>query len=197
MDVKQEQSDAELNRLVEIYKIYVQQVSNIDNLQASTNRFYQLLLSGLIVVILTFLRYKSNILPEESLGELFTENIMVQVGILGIILSWTWGISIDEYLKLKAEKYEVLKKLETGFEYQPFRDEAKLLDEPSYRMGSALNFFVPLAFLTLSSILLISAILTMPNKLYFLLSILPVVLYLHLLSLLYVHYFTDQETSDK
>lgn len=195
MSPEQKQSDAELNRLVEIYKFQAQLTSDIDNLQTTTNRFYQLLLSGLVLIFITFLQYKSNIFPEESVDELFIQKIMILGGILGASLSWTWSLSIDSYLKLKAQKYEVLKELETKLEFQFFTYETELSNKLIYFKYPRFESLVPFLFFFISVALLTNGILKMPNKLYLLFLIHPIIIFLWLMFLRLFPLFSKKDTS--
>ena len=157
MDPKQEQLDAKQTRLLEIYKLHTQQVNNISNRRVTTNRFYQVLLSGLIVVFIAFLQNKNN-----EVVQLPIESVMEVLGALGLLLSWSWCMSVESYLLLNSRKYEVLKKLEDELDYQFFKQEWSLLGEDeqtvTYKKLSKSERSVPDLFFCFALVLYISYI---------------------------------------
>ena len=64
------------NQLLEIYKIQAQLTNSISNRRTTTNRFYQVLLSGLIIILTALLQNKSGE-PVQLLGGLSIESLMV------------------------------------------------------------------------------------------------------------------------
>lgn len=144
MNEKQNRSDAEWTRLMDIYKVQVQMVNDISNRRLATHRFYQLLLSGIALVFFGFLQHGIKLLPEGS--DISIEQLIGIVGFCGTFLSWVWGISIDSSLKWNARKYEVLKELEAEFEYAFFTREWELISKwanKSYVELSKFEYYVP------------------------------------------------------
>ena len=137
MNEKQnENMDGKQERLVEIYKLQAQLTNNISNRRTTTNRFYIVVMSGLILIFSTFLQNKDK-LPTELLNIVSIEQLIVILGVLGLSLSWIWCISVNSYLRVNSRKYEALKKLEDELEYQFFKDEWEFLadDEKEKLIG--------------------------------------------------------------
>ena len=65
MDEKQQDSNSKQDRLIEIYKLHVQQANNISNRRTTTNRFYLLVMSALTVIFSALLQNLDK-LPKES-----------------------------------------------------------------------------------------------------------------------------------
>lgn len=172
MASKQNQSDTKLDRLVEIYKLQTRLTSDISNRRITTNRFYQVLLSGLILIFFTFLQHRGKFFSEEAMNKLVIEKTMIVVGILGAYLSWIWCLSVNAYLELNSRKYKALKKLETELEYQFFTHEWELLGEKrkylNYRQLSKFEVYLPYLFLIFFFALYLNGLFKMPNKFYLL-----------------------------
>ena len=165
---------------MEIYKLHAQLRDNIDNQRAATNRFYQVLLSGLILFFSPLYSTEAKSFlkkPEMTL----LKRVMVVAGALGVFLSWAWGITIDGYLKMKAQKYKVLKELETKLEYQFFTYEAELSGKLAYWKIFGFEIIIPCFICAASGSLIMKAILGMQNKLYFIFLIPMTIVLLHLL----------------
>ena len=103
MDPKQNQLDAKLDRLIEIYKLQAQLADSISARQITINRFYQIILSGLILIFLALLQNKGTLFSEEP-SELIIEQSMIIIGMLGLHLSWMWCVSADIYLEIEFPK---------------------------------------------------------------------------------------------
>ena len=129
MDAEQGQTKTNQDQLLEIYKLHAQLASSASNRRTATNRFYQLALSGVLLLFFTAVQHKDKILPEELSKKLTTEILMIGLGYVGLYLSWIWFISIDTLLDSISRKYEVLKELETKLEFQFITHEWELLGE--------------------------------------------------------------------
>ena len=155
MNEELEQSDGNKDQLIEIYKLHTQLVNNISNRRVTTNRFYQVLLSGLIVVFIAFLQNKN-----DAVVQLPIESVIEILGALGLLLSWSWCMSVESYLLLNSRKYDVLKKLEDKLDYQFFKEEWDLLGENkqnlTYKELSKSERSVPDLFLCFASVLYVS-----------------------------------------
>ena len=135
LETKQERSEEEKDRLLEIYKLHAQLASDITNLKATTYRFYPTLISGLLIIFLTILRYKDNILPGDFDGDPLTAYSMLITGILGASLSWLWRHSVKTYNYMLSRKYAVLRGLEYELEYQFFDKEWSIFYKKQTRKG--------------------------------------------------------------
>ena len=126
MNENQEELDGKQNRLIEIYKLQSQLANNISNRRTTTNRFYLLVMSALIVAFSTLLQNIDK-LPDELVQIISIEWIIVIFGVLGITLSWIWCLSINSYLRVNSRKYKALNKLEQKLEYKFFKSESEFL----------------------------------------------------------------------
>ena len=177
MNEKQnENMDGRQERLVEIYKLQAQLTNNISNRRTTTNRFYIVVMSGLILIFSTFLQNKDK-LPTELLNIVSIEQLIVILGVLGLSLSWIWCISVNSYLRVNSRKYEALKKLENELEYQFFKDEWEFLaddeKEKTYWQRSRIELTLPSLFFICFTALMGFGLYNFPNKLYLLFLIYP------------------------
>ena len=127
MDAEQGQTKTNQDQLLEIYKLHAQLASSASNRRTATHRFYQLALSGILLLFITFVQHKDKILPEELSNKLTIEVLTMGLGYVGFCLSWIWFISIDTHLDAISRKYEVLKELETKLDFQFITHEWELL----------------------------------------------------------------------
>ena len=116
------------DRLIELYKLQAQLADNISTRRTTTNRFYLLVMSGLMVIFSALLRNLEK-LPQALVEIVSVEWIIVSLGVLGITLSWIWCLSINAYLRVNSRKYKALNQLEDELEYKFFKSEAEFLGE--------------------------------------------------------------------
>lgn len=154
------------NQLIDIYKIHVELTNNVSNRRTATNRFYQVFLSGLIVIFSAILQNKNGE-SVKLLEGVSIELIMVVLGGLGMWLSFIWVISVDSYLQLNSRKYEVLKQLEDKLEYQFFQHEWELLGREKSKTYKYLSFpelLAPIVFFLFFLFLFIIGFRKFPEK---------------------------------
>ena len=156
LDTKQEISEEKKNRLLEAYKLHAQLASDMSNRKATTDRFYPTLISGLLVIFLTVLQHKSNILPQKIEGNPLTAYSTLITGYLGVLLSLMWMYSINQYDLMLNRKYKFLIELETKLEFHFFQQEWKSADFSKF---SKAETYIPRAFLFLFILLSILGIL--------------------------------------
>ena len=165
LDTKQEVSEEKKNHLLEIYKLHAQLASDISNRKATAYRFYPTLISGLLVIFLTVLRHKTNILSETTEGTLhpLTAYSTLITGCLGVLLSLIWRYSINQYNLMLTLKYKVLMQLETQLEFHFFEQERrstgkKVQSNPNMHFSKT-ETYIPGAFLFLFILLSIFGLL--------------------------------------
>ncbi len=149
MDDTTEENDNKKARLLEIYKSQSQIINDISNRRLTANRYYILVMSGLILAFATLLQTNNEGKVKELLDEVTLEWLMVTVGLLGIALSWAWCRSIDAYLRLNSRRYEVLKDLESYLDYPFIANEWDMLGprkDKTYRQLSNIELSVPYIF---------------------------------------------------
>ena len=150
MNIEQIETNRTQDQLLEIYKLQAQLTNNMSNRRTTTSRFYQLALSGVLLIFFTMVQHKDKILPKELSDKLTAETLMIGLGYVGLFLSWIWFVSIDVYLDAISRKYEVLKKLESQLEFQFITEEWELLGEKrkkhSYKRLAMREVFLPYFF---------------------------------------------------
>lgn len=150
LDIEQTQSEGRKNRLVEIYKIHVQYLSNENTLQTTINRFYPTVMSGLFAFLFAFLQRKDDIFPDVSEKERIVGYSITVVGYLGVLLSTIWWFTSMHFQRRISRKWRVLLELEKELDFQFFSQDSALrgksisnvLYSPFYRF----EFFMPFAF---------------------------------------------------
>ena len=169
------QSNGNQNQLIEIYKLQSQLANSISNRRITINRFYMLVMSGLVLIFPAYFK-----LPSEIQDLVSIEYLIVGIALLGITLSLAWFILINSNLRQSMLKYEALKRLEDKLEYQFFKDEWAFLER--YGRGriyweiSYIEIFIPVLFFFIFTLLLHLASASFPDKPYFYLHYYPGVL---------------------
>lgn len=157
LETEKEPSEAEKNRLIEIYNLHAQLASDLSNRLAAINRFYPTVMSGLIIIYFTFLQRKGEFFPDESINALVIGISTIIIGNLGGIFSGIWCFSIQSYLENISRKYKILKKLEDKFEFQFFRQEWELLGKKRkkapYDQLFRFELYLPFAFIVIFGLL--------------------------------------------
>lgn len=116
--------DSKQQELLEIYKLHAQLADNVSNRRATANRFYMLVLSGLVALFSALIQRQNGI----PLGYL-----MVGFGLFGTVLTFGWYIVIRSYRQLNTGKFLALHELEEQLAYPFFKREWELLDEGKER----------------------------------------------------------------
>ena len=151
LETEEALSEAEKNRLLEIYKLHAQLTSDSGNRLAATNRFYPVVMSGLLIIYFTFLQRKGVIFPDVSIDNWVIGVSTIIIGVLGVLFSGMWLYSFQVHLGRISQKYEILKKLEDEFEFQFFKQEWELLGEKrkkvSYEQLFQFQLYIPRVFL--------------------------------------------------
>ena len=153
LEMEKEPSEAEKNRFIEIYKLHAQLASDLSNRLTATNRLYPAIMSGLLVIYFTFLQHKGAFFADKAMNTWIVGISTIVIGNLGAIFFLVWLVSIESYLERISEKYEILKKLESKFDFQFFRQEWELLGKKrkktSYEQLSQFEFGLSFAFLVI------------------------------------------------
>ena len=190
VDTEQEQVEEKEIQLLEIYKLHAQLANSVSTRRTTMNRFYQVILSGLMLISFAILQRKISVIPDELsidvINQAILDNIIgyfaVYLGIFGSIFSVLWSITIDAYLRVNSRKYEVLKKLEAKLEYQFFTQEWELLGEKgkhdTYKRLALNEICVPLAFNVFFAMVTCLGILKKSNDRILLISLIMHILFL-------------------
>ena len=150
LDIEQTQSEGRKNRLVEIYKIHVQYLSNENTLQTTINRFYPTVMSGLFAFLFAFLQRKDDIFPDVSEKERIVGYSITVVGYLGMLLSTIWWFTSMHFQRRISRKWRVLLELEKELDFQFFSQDSALrgksISNVLYSPFYMFEFFMPFAF---------------------------------------------------
>ena len=145
MDEKQE--------LLAIYKLHAELADSVSRQRATANRFYMLVLSGLVVLFSALIQ-RQNGMP---LG-----GLMVGFGLFGMLLAAAWYVVIRSYRQLNSGKFKALHELEGKLAYPFFKREWELLEEGKERRTywrlTIVETFVPLIFFICFAVLLVIGI---------------------------------------
>ena len=145
MDEKQE--------LLEMYKLHAELAESVSKQRGTANRFFLLVLSGLMVIFSAFLQLKNGV-PLSFL--------MVGFGTFGMFLSVAWYFVIKSYRQLNTGKFKALHELEEKLTYPFFTREWELLEEGTERKTywklSVVETFVPITFFSFFGVLLVIGI---------------------------------------
>ena len=133
--------DSKQQELLEIYKLHAQLADNVSNRRATANRFYMLVLSGLVALFSALIQRQNGI----PLGYL-----MVGFGLFGTVLTFGWYIVIRSYRQLNTGKFLALHELEEQLAFPFFKREWELLEEgkerKTYWRLTIVETFVPFIF---------------------------------------------------
>ena len=113
------------DQLLEIYKLHAQLLSQAIQRQLTINRFYQLTLFGVCILLGYLFSQKAEIL---WLGARKEKLLFATLG-LGIGFSTVWSFSVNAYILTQNRKLAVLKHLEDQLAYPFFVLEQKIRDE--------------------------------------------------------------------
>ena len=131
----------EKQELLEIYKLHAELADSVSKQRTTANRFFILVLSGLVILFSAFLQRKNGV----PLGWL-----LIGFGVFGMLLALAWYIAIRSYCQLNSAKFKVLLALEKKLAYPFFKHEWKLLgegkDSKRYRKLTDAEARVPLIF---------------------------------------------------
>jgi len=92
--------DTDAANLVEQYKLYVQMADKISDRRADANKFFISLLTGLLALLSAIVQFRG--------GEALQQAILLIVGVVGILLCYTWYITIRSYRQLNSGKFKVV-----------------------------------------------------------------------------------------
>ncbi len=143
--------DGNRQELLEIYKLHAELADRVSQRREGANRLYVSLLTGIVLVLATFLRYGSEIIHVKS--------VLTAFCILGILLSVSWFVVIRSYRQLNTGKFGALHELEQKLDYPFFKREWELLEEGKnksrYWKLTIVETFLPLIFFFLFLTLII------------------------------------------
>ena len=137
--------------LLEIYKLHAELADRVSQRREGANRLYVSLLTGIVLILATFLRYGSEIV--------YVETVLTAFCIFGILLSVSWFVVIRSYRQLNTGKFDALHELEQKLDYPFYKREWELLEEGKnlsrYWKLTIVETFLPWIFVFLFSALII------------------------------------------
>lgn len=136
--------------LLEIYKLHAELADRVSQRREGANRLYVSLLTAILVLLATFLRYGAGAIPVKA--------ILTAGGVLGALLSASWYIVIRSYRQLNTGKFKALHELEEKLAYPFFKREWEFLGKGEkkslYRKLTVVESRLPLVFLAFFVILI-------------------------------------------
>ncbi len=142
--------DENKQELLEIYKLHAELADRVSQRREGANRLYVTLLTGILILLVAFLRYGTGVIPVWV--------ILLTVGFLGVLLSLSWFVVIRSYRQLNSGKFKALHELEEKLAYPFFKREWDLLEQGEnknrYWKLTSVETFLPVAFFILSLIFL-------------------------------------------
>ena len=143
------------DQLLEIYKLHAQLMNQTTQRQVTINRFYQIMLFGVCILVGYLFNQKEEVL---WLGA-SKEKSLLGTLMLGIFFSVIWLLSVQSYLQENFRKHEVLKNLEGQLAYQFLIQERKIIDRQTlYSFEQQFPMKFRESFLPVLSVLGFSAI---------------------------------------
>ena len=134
--------------LIEQYKLYVQSAEHVSARRLASSRLLLALNAGLVALY--------GIRPEG-----FESGWALSVPVLGIVVSHLWSRIIRSHRELNRVKFELIHELERHLPAAPYTCEWRLTEQGrgrSYRAVTAIERWLPWAFLALHAVLLIALV---------------------------------------
>ena len=143
--------------LLSIYRLHVEMADRVSQRREGANRLFVTLLSAMIVLMATVLRFRSGL-------EVVPVKFVVLVLTLTVLsLAASWFIVIRSYRQLNTGKFDVLQKLEEKLPFAFYRMEWERLGEgkdwEKYWKLTVVETFLPIIFAALSLVVCIFAFL--------------------------------------
>ena len=119
----------EQEQYMEIYKLQVQTITETSNRRTNVNRYYILALSVLALALSAVMRgsdvlfnsadsaNSTKVFDRDSIGI-----VIMVIGMLGGMLSYSWIRNISRYLYANSNRYEAIKKLECKMSHSFIND---------------------------------------------------------------------------
>lgn len=105
----------EADTYVELYKLHSELADRVSQRREGANRLHVSIAVGLVVFLGTLIRFGG----DQALGAI----VFVAVGLCGMIVCASWYVVLRSYRQLNAEKFRVLRDLETRLPYEFFTTE--------------------------------------------------------------------------
>ena len=114
---------SENNYYLEIYKLHANIITETSNRRVNVSRYYILALSVLVLALSGIIRIGTY----EKIGILISNMSigigMAVIGVLGILISYSWLKNMSGYLRVNSEKYKLIQNLESYLPYKFFQGE--------------------------------------------------------------------------
>ena len=138
-----EPSNPPENGILDLYKIYVQDVGNIGGRHENSRRFYMSIISALFV----FLSMTGEGGPLVDVKGAFQEI----VGIVGIVMCIVWIMHMQSFAAIYLAKFKVLREIEKGQGFFALfdREWEHLKSDSRYKCLTLIDSVVPIVFASL------------------------------------------------
>lgn len=126
------------DHFLEQYKSYAEMASIASQRRDQANRFYIILLSGLLALL--------SILIQMGILKGNQNVLLLAFAILGLAICVLWFFSITSYGKLSKAKYDTLRDMEESLPYKCYHKEWEILMENKYRILTGVERGIPIIF---------------------------------------------------
>ena len=117
------------DQYMEIYKLQIETITEASNRRTNVNRYYILALSVLALALSAVMRGSDvlfNFANSANSTKVFDRDsigiVMMVIGMLGAMLSYSWIRDISRYLYANSNRYEAIKKLECKMSHSFIND---------------------------------------------------------------------------
>lgn len=117
--------------LLEQYKLYVQMADKISDRRADANKFFMSLLTGLIALLSVVIQFCGAAALQQA--------ILFIIGVVGILLCYTWHVTLRSYKQLNSGKFKVIHLLEQQLPFSSYDVEWQFLER-----GENPQVYIPL-----------------------------------------------------
>ena len=130
------------DRLLEIYKLHADLADKVSQRREGANRLHVTLQVGIVMFLAALLRFGTGSTPEHVFWG--------GAGIIGLLQTIVWLMTIWSYRKLNSRKFRVLQELETRLDFQFFEREDSAESPPRQnrrlRSLTSVEIFTPMVF---------------------------------------------------
>ncbi|MGZ4864518.1 MAG: RipA family octameric membrane protein [Halobacteriota archaeon] len=146
--------DTDTAKLLEQYKLYVQMADKISDRRADANKFFISLLTGLLALLSAIIQFRGAAVLQQA--------VLLIVGVVGILLCYTWYITIRSYRQLNSGKFKVVHLVEKQLPFSFYDVEWDFLgrgkDPKLYIPLTHVEQYIPKLFGILYAVLLAAGV---------------------------------------
>lgn len=146
--------DTDTAKLLEQYKLYVQMADKISDRRADANKFFISLLTGLLALLSVAIQFRGAAALQQAAPLI--------VGVVGILLCYTWYVTLRSYKQLNSGKFEVIRRVEKQLPFSFYDVEWNILEQGKnpkvYTPLTHVERYIPVLFGTLYTVLLAAGV---------------------------------------